>query len=178
MGCAGHACLSSSSSPPPNEWTGFKHIRQASVQSEFQSADEEVGDTGTLTWPHAGPQQWSPFVSMTHGISSQEPSRCKWRGDAHRTLPCDAPASSSCGTRLVRARFARSSWSHGYRAAHSQGWDYDALPCNGRGGGEDHPYDAVHEARDDGFGMRKRLATPALSRGLMRGRSNGALSSR
>jgi hypothetical protein len=49
---------------------------RASVQSEFQSADEEVGDTGTLTWPHAGPQQWSPFVSMTHGHISQDPSRC------------------------------------------------------------------------------------------------------
>ena len=38
----------------------------ASVQSEFQEADVEVSDRGTLTWTHGG-EHWAPFVAMNAG---------------------------------------------------------------------------------------------------------------
>ena len=49
------------------ELTGTRTIADvsASVQSEFQASDVEIGANGTLTWPSSG--TWKPFVSMTHG---------------------------------------------------------------------------------------------------------------
>ena len=55
------------------ELTGARTIDDvsASVQSEFQESDVEVGASGSLTWPCSPSEEdgsgWMPFVSMTHG---------------------------------------------------------------------------------------------------------------